>query len=318
MSHALTETRRPDRVQAALDWAFAGHRFPAFTLTLVALYAALLGGLLAFPAAPTGLGAFAEDFRIWCFGLDPATGRLQPMYVVTMFLQPVVLGAGVWLLFGANVRARWRERRRAFLPAAGAALLAVSLGAAAFGSLRGTRAADNEELPFPAEALRTELPAPRFRLTAQDGAPLSLEDLRGHVVLLTAVYASCHATCPMILGQTKDALAALDPADRADVRVVAVTLDPARDDVARLAGLAQAQGVSRPDFSLLTGAPAEVERALDDMSVARRRNPETGEIDHANLFLLLDRKGRIAYRLSLGDRHRQWLPTALRLLAREP
>ena len=43
----------------------------------------------------------------------------------------------------------------------------------------------------------------------------------------------------------------------------------------------------------------------------------TRMIDHANLFLLLDREGRIAYRLSLGDQQERWLVTALQVLLRE-
>jgi len=41
-------------------------------------------------------------------------------------------------------------------------------------------------------------------------------------------------------------------------------------------------------------------------------------IDHANLFLLLDRNGKVAYRLGLGDRQERWLASALRILLQEP
>ncbi len=40
-------------------------------------------------------------------------------------------------------------------------------------------------------------------------------------------------------------------------------------------------------------------------------------IDHANLFLLVDRAGRIAYRLTLGERQQRWLTSALEFLLRE-
>ena len=43
-------------------------------------------------------------------------------------------------------------------------------------------------------------------------------------------------------------------------------------------------------------------RSLDRMQMARDRDPETGVINHANLFLLIDRDGRLAYRLGLGER----------------
>jgi protein SCO1 len=53
------------------------------------------------------------------------------------------------------------------------------------------------------------------------------------------------------------------------------------------------------------------------MGIERVRNAETGLIDHANLFLVIDRQGRVAYRFTLGDRQEQWLVSALRLLLAE-
>jgi hypothetical protein len=85
------------------------------------------------------------------------------------------------------------------------------------------------ELPFPAEALRTTSSPPPFVLVDHTGAPVSLAQLRGRVVILTGVYASCGYTCPMILGQAKRALAALTEEERAEVVVVGITLDPGRD-----------------------------------------------------------------------------------------
>ena len=98
---------------------------------------------------------------------------------------------------------------------------------------------------------------------------------------------------------------------------MAVTLDPEHDSPEVLAGLAEAHGLSAPLYQLLTGEPSEGERVLNEMSIARQRDPETGVIDHANLFLLLDRDGQVAYRLGLGERQERWLVSALRVLLRE-
>jgi protein SCO1/2 len=154
-------------------------------------------------------------------------------------------------------------------------------------------------------------------LVNQDGETVDLAALRGRVVLLTAVYASCPMSCPLILGQAKAAIAAVPSELRGDLRVIAVSMDPAHDTPDVLAGLARTHQVEAPLYALVTGEPAEVERVLDDMGIARTRDPETGVIDHANLFLLVDRGGRIAYRLTLGERQRRWLTSALELLLRE-
>jgi protein SCO1/2 len=47
------------------------------------------------------------------------------------------------------------------------------------------------------------------------------------------------------------------------------------------------------------------------------RDTDTGLIDHANLFILIDREGRVAYRFTLGERQQDWLGNALRLLLGE-
>ncbi len=299
----------PSRV---VSWAFVPHRVPAFMLGVSGLYLALISFMLAVPTAKTGFGAFAEDFKIWCFGLDPLTGKLQPMYVLTMLAQPAVLTVAILALFGGSLRATLRERPRALVPA----LLAASLvTAVAVVSISRVRASGDSSPPL--VALRTALPGPTIQLTDHTGAPFSLQAEAGRVVLLTSVYASCTLSCPMILAEVKRAVGELDDKQRADVTVVAVTLDPTRDDTARLADLAKAQGVAAPAFRLLTGPASKVEPLLDDMGIARKRDPNTGVIDHANLFILIDRRGRVAYRFSLGESERALLVPALRTLVEE-
>src|SRR5262245_40470601 len=53
--------------------------------------------------------------------------------------------------------------------------------------------------PAKAEARLSKIgPAPEFALTAVDGARVSLGDLRGKVVAVTFIYASCADTCPLL------------------------------------------------------------------------------------------------------------------------
>jgi protein SCO1/2 len=290
-------------------------RFAAAMLGLLAAAELLLVALLLLPAGEDPLGAFAEEFRIWCFGLDPATGRLEPGYVVTMLLSPLMLGAVVAVVWGGELAAARRRGARWLRPAGAGAGVAV---AAIAGSLLLAGPRQAGELPFPAEALRTAVPVADFALTDQDGACFDLAGERGRVVLLTAVYSTCGSTCPHILQGVRDAVAALDPRERAGLTVAAITLDPARDTPAQLALLAQARGLAAPQFRLLTGEPAGVEAILDRLGVARVRDPRTGVIEHANLFLLVDREHRLAYTLTLGERQQRWLVTALRLLLAEP
>ncbi len=306
--------REPAALRAFSEF-IAGWRFPVLLFGALAGFAILLGGLAVFPASESGLGAFASEFRQWCFGWDPATGRMIPMALVTALLSPVVLSAVLVVLWAEPLRAARRLPRRRV--AATAILGAVMVAIACGGLLAFEPGAATGALPFPAESLRTALPAPDLSLRDHEGQPVTLAALRGRVVMLTAVYARCGSTCPMILSETRAALAALEPGERADLVVLGVTLDPVHDDEATLARLALAHGLAAPSVRLLTGEPAAVERVLDRMGVARERDPVTGIIEHQNVFLLVDRRGRVAYRLALGDRQKAWLVQAIRRLIAE-
>lgn len=294
---------------------FGSWRFPALVLSVLLSFKLLALLVLLVPTTPSGLGAFAEEFKVWCFGYDPAKGTLESAYVGLTLAEPLVLGAVITGVWWRPLRKIMRERPRAVLPYVAAAMAIVASGSLALVASR--REARADDLAFPARALRTSLPPPAVELTDQDGARVSLSAMRGQVVVLTGVYASCSYACPMILGQAKRAVASLTPAEQRDVRVVAVTLDPEHDDRFSLARMAEAQGVGAPLFHLAWGPPADVERTLDDLSIARTRDPKTGAIDHANVFVLVDRSGRVAYRLTLGDVQERWLAEALRVLVRE-
>jgi protein SCO1/2 len=291
-----------------------GAAFPAFALSLLACWVVFLIAMLLMPSTASGLGAFAEDFRIWCFGYDPATGRTEVAYVMAMIGPQFMIGAFIVYFWWEPLRELSRKPR-VIARYLGAAALLVAGSSAGF-SLSADPA-EKGELPFPAEELRTAYEAPQFALTNQIRETVSLAGFQGNVVILTAIYASCPHTCPVILSQTKAAIAELSPEEREGLRVIAVTMDPENDSPDVLNKLAKNHGMEPTLYHLVTGDPAEVEPLLDRMQIARQRDPETGIISHANLFLLIDREGRIAYRLGLGERQQRWLTSALRVLLRE-
>jgi protein SCO1/2 len=292
-----------------------GAGFALFVLFTLLFSTLVTAGLLTVPPADEGLGAFARDFRTWCLGGEPAGGSV-PLASVLTFLGSPLLMAGVVVVAWARPLAALRGRgwRPLVLPAALG--LTVSLSAAT--GLLASQPATTPSPGFPAESLRTSYAAPDFRLTGHGGDEVSLSDLRGRVVVLTSVYAHCPAACPMILAQARRVVGALSAAEREDLTMVAVTMDPERDTPEVLKELARAQGLEQPTWELLTGPPSEVNDLLDRMGLKRTRDAETGLIDHANLFLVVDRSGRVAYRFALGDLQEEWLVESLRLLLAEP
>jgi protein SCO1/2 len=291
-----------------------GSSFPAFALSLLACWVIFLIAMLLAPSGPSGLGAFAEDFRIWCFGYDPETGRTELAYVMAMIVPQFVIGAFIAYFWWEPLR-ELAQKPRIAARYLGIAMLLVGGSSAGFALSEGP--APTGEFPFPAEDLRTAYEAPQFALTNQDRETVSLAGFRGNVVILTAVYASCPHTCPAILTQARAAIDELSPEEREDLRVIAVTMDPASDSPDILRELAKNHGMQSTLYHLVTGDPTDVERLLDRMQIARKRDPESGVISHANLFLLVDRNGRIAYRFGLGENQQRWLTSALKILLRE-
>ena len=63
-------------------------------------------------------------------------------------------------------------------------------------------------------------PAPGFTLTSTDGGRLSLVDLRGKVVAVTFIYATCTDTCPILTAKMAGLQERLGPEFGSKVRFV--------------------------------------------------------------------------------------------------
>jgi len=288
---------------------FGGWHFPTVAITFVLSFA-LLTLLVTFaPASPTGFGAFAETFRVWCFGAED-NASLVPAFFMCSEL--VVFALIVWFIWSSPLRRALRNQRRRIVGTAAISFVAVI---AAMVALVGLSTPDVRA--FTLSGIRTAVPAPKLALVDQDKEPFNIIDFRGKVVAVTAVYSTCGNTCPMLLGAARKAIASLTDAERADLRIIAITLDPAHDTPDNLATIAFHQGAEKPLWRLASGATAAVEATLDRWNVSRTRDPETGQIDHSNAFMLIDRAGRLSFRLGLPDAEGDRFAEALRLLLAE-
>lgn len=296
--------------------ALSGWGFPAFVISTLLEGALCSALLLIVPLQGTALGLFAQQFKVWCFGYDPRSGSMVGASVASFTLAPVLLAAFVLVVFWEPLAGALRRGARRMWPAPAAALVLLSAASGGLFWTSVTQAA--QATVFPARELRTSLPAPAFALVDQASQPFSSSALRGQVTLATGFYSRCGTTCPMIMAEVQSAMAGLSEDERRQVHVIAITLDPRHDDPARLQALAKARGFEPLRYHLLTGSAADVDRALDAFSIARSRDPKTGVIDHSNVFVLLDRAGRVAYRLSLSPSRSSWLRDALRALLRDP
>jgi len=139
-------------------------------------------------------------------------------------------------------------------------------------------------------------PAPEFTLTAQDGRRLALRDLRGKVVAVTFIYASCADTCPLLSAKMARLQAALGPDFGPRVFFASITVDPERDTPAALRRYAEAHGANPGGWAFLTGTPTAIRDVGRRYGIYARKNPG-GDVDHTFLTSLIDRDGilRVQY-----------------------
>lgn len=305
------------RLRSAACGFITGPGLPAFLSAALSVYEVFL---LLVIFAPPGWGAwsaFSEEFKIWCFSYDPRTGGMEWMSVVIMLAEPafiVGLVLALWRFGRASAPApRSGARRRASL-----AGLCVGLSVAGGLYAYGRPSADADApAPFPGERIRTRLVPPDFALRDQRGNAVTRESLRGRVTLITGVYAMCSTTCPDILREIRELTDALPPDARGRLDVVAMSLNPEYDTAELMGGVAEAYGFPYPGFRYANGDPAVMHPLLRDFQFSARINPVTRIIDHANLFILVDAEGFIAYRFNLDKRHAGWLREAALSLIQE-
>ena len=135
-------------------------------------------------------------------------------------------------------------------------------------------------------------PAPEFALTAQDGKRLSLSDLRGNVLAINFIYATCADTCPMLtakMARIQDRLGA-DFGPRA--HFLSVTVDPERDTPAVLTRYAKLHHANPAGWAFLTGTPAEIREVARRYGIYFKRT-RRGDVEHTFLTSLVDQGGTL-------------------------
>lgn len=291
-----------------------------FLFTALAGYESFLLLTIFGPTEGGWLGDFVRDFQLWCYRGDPRTGGISWMAVSVMMGEPlfvVGVAALLWRQTFCQLRALsvWRAHLRS------AALAFVVIAGCAGGLVYYAR---NDAVkakilpPFPGERIRVRLDLPDVPFLDQKGAAFRFADLRGRVVLVTGVYAACTTACPEIFFELKKILGELPATERADLSVVALSLNPEYETTELMAAVAEGRGFAHPEFRYINGQqPAVMHDVLTQLQFSATRNPANGVIDHANLFLLVDRDNQIAYRFTMDPRHRAWLREGLRALLRE-
>jgi len=131
-----------------------------------------------------------------------------------------------------------------------------------------------------------------FRLTAHTGKRMSLGDFGRTLRLLYFGYTHCPGICPTTLAEANQALRLLSPRQTARVRLLLVSVDPARDTPERLAAYL---GHFNPSFVGLTGTAEEVARAAAAYGIYYRvvegGSSTEYTVDHTSMIIVVDEAG---------------------------
>jgi len=135
---------------------------------------------------------------------------------------------------------------------------------------------------------------PDLALVTQAGAAFTTKDLRGHVTALTFIFTRCPVPefCPLMVKRFQEVqhVAAADP-DLDDVRLLAVTLDPAFDTPTVLAAYATAMRADPTRWQFLTGPDAEIARLTRAFAIHVERNGVL--LDHTLATAVIGPDGRV-------------------------
>jgi protein SCO1/2 len=270
-------------------------RFPAVLLLLWLASIAFWWGF-AFMPMPSEPPEWLTAARYACFG-TMANGWPEAFGWMLLVLAPASFLAAILVVWGGEVGPSLRELARSH--AGRCALLVVAATLVVEGTwvarkvstartiAEATAAVDDGALA--AHYPRGTAPAPDFTLVDQDGARISLAQLRGRPVVVSFVFGHCQTMCPMIVETLKRV-----PGD-GDVEVLLVSLDPWRDTPSSLPAIAKGWQLG-PHMRILTSRrPDDVLTAADAYGVAHDRDPKTGDISHPGLVFVVDGEGRLAY-----------------------
>lgn len=134
-------------------------------------------------------------------------------------------------------------------------------------------------------------------LADQDGRNFTLADRKGQPVLISMFYTSCQFVCPMLIEAIRITEARLSEAERANLTVLMVSIDPAHDSVAVLKSTSEKRELPSPHWTLARTDAKNVRKLAAVLGIQYRALPD-GDFNHTTAIILLDADGRIAGRTS--------------------
>lgn len=166
------------------------------------------------------------------------------------------------------------------------------MAALTFASL--TAACSERGAPWQLTNVTGHLPDLQFSLTADDGKPVDASAFKGQTALVYFGYTHCPDVCPETMARLMQVLSKLGQKDAGHVRILFISVDPARDTPQALhdyVGAFDAQHARG-----LTGTDRQIESLARRYRVAyqmEKRDPKGNyEVTHSSAVYIFDAQGR--------------------------
>ncbi|MEE8345167.1 MAG: SCO family protein [Woeseiaceae bacterium] len=124
----------------------------------------------------------------------------------------------------------------------------------------------------------------------QFGEITGLDRYKGQPVLVTMFYTSCPHVCPMLISTIKLTESKLSDDERADLRVLTISIDPKRDTPWKLRETMERHSVDASRWSMVRPDPGDLRTIAGVFGVRYKQLPD-GEFSHTTRIILLDREG---------------------------
>jgi cytochrome oxidase Cu insertion factor (SCO1/SenC/PrrC family) len=193
--------------------------------------------------------------------------------------------------------------------------LALISGCGPGSSLPGSPPPSINTRPTPSNGTVFDLPiasaVTALQFTNQDGKSVTLDSLKGQTVVLSDFLTLCQEICPLTTANYLQIAAKVKAAAAASkVTLLEVTVDPARDTVARLKAYQGRLG-AEPNWQFWTASPADIARLWAALGVYYQNTPEdpaakaidwltgkplTYDVSHQDVLFVLG-----------ADGHEKWL-----------
>jgi protein SCO1/2 len=145
---------------------------------------------------------------------------------------------------------------------------------------------------FLGQTITPPTPAPPISLRNYLGRPVSLSQYSGKAVLLTFLYVHCPDVCPLITAKLHQALTMMPAAERRQVQIVAVSVDPRGDTPGAVAAYVKAHEMTGA-MQYLVGSAARLAPVWREWNIGAVRDGKKVFVTHSALVYGITATGEV-------------------------